>query len=188
MGSRGRLVVISGPSGVGKSTICREVVKRTGSALSVSMTTRAKSPAETEGVDYFFVTKGQFKAALKEDKLLEHAEVFGNSYGTPKDPVLKALNEGKSVILEIDVQGGLQVKKRFPDTVLVFILPPDTKQLEQRIAARGRDSRDAIQQRLDGSTDEMAIAWKQYTTMVVNDDLERATNMVTKIVQEAGSE
>ena len=188
MAKKGRIIVISGPSGVGKSTICREVIRRTGAAISVSMTTRTKSATEVEGVDYCFVTKGQFKKAVKEGSFLEYAEVFGNSYGTPKGPVLKALDEGRNVILTIDVQGGLQVQKQFPDTVLVFILPPDTGELAERIARRGRDSGEAIQQRLFGSTDEMAVAWKHYPQMVVNDNLERAINEVTKIVQEVDSE
>lgn len=188
MPQRGRLIVVSGPSGVGKSTICREVIKRTGAALSVSMTTRAKTPSEVEGVDYYFVKPGDFKKALKEGRLLESAEVFGNMYGTPREPVLKALDEGRSVILEIDVQGGLQVKKNYPDAVLVFILPPDTKQLEDRITKRGRDAASAMQKRLEGSTDEMAVAWKSYDIMVVNDDLERAITQVVKIVQQVDSE
>jgi guanylate kinase len=188
MGRRGRLIVVSGPSGVGKSTICREVVKRTGAALSVSMTTRPKTATEVDGTDYYFVKGGEFRKAIKEGRLLEHAEVFGNLYGTPRDPVMKALDQGKSVILEIDVQGGLQVKKNYPDAVLVFILPPDARELEDRITKRGRDPQGVIQKRLEGSADEMTIAWKTYDTMVVNDDLERATNMVTKIVQEVDSE
>jgi guanylate kinase len=188
MSKRGRLIVVSGPSGVGKSTICREVVKRTGAALSVSMTTRPKSESEVEGTDYYFVSKGEFKKAVKEGNLLEHAEVFGNFYGTPKEPVIKALNEGKSIILEIDVQGGLQVKKNYPDVVLVFVLPPDAKHLEERITKRGRDTLDTIQKRLEGSADEMTMAWKTYDTMVVNDDLKRAIETVTKIVQEVDSE
>jgi guanylate kinase len=188
MAKKGKIIVISGPSGVGKSTICREVVRRTGAAISVSMTTRPRSPSEVEGVDYRFVTKDQFARAVKEGGLLEHAEVFGNSYGTPKEPVVKALYEGRNVILTIDVQGGLQVQKQFPDAVLVFILPPDAGELAERIAKRGRDSSESVQQRLSGSTDEMAVAWKHYSQMVVNDDLENAINEVTKIVQEVDSE
>jgi guanylate kinase len=188
MAKKGHIIVISGPSGVGKSTICREVIRRTGAAISVSMTTRPRSASEVEGVDYRFVTKDQFAQAVKEGGLLEYAEVFGNSYGTPKEPVVRALDEGRNVILTIDVQGGLQVKKQFPDTVLVFILPPDTGELAERIAKRGRDSSEAIQQRLFGSADEMAVAWKHYPQMVVNDNLERAINEVVKIVQEVDSE
>ncbi|HSV26253.1 MAG TPA: guanylate kinase [Sedimentisphaerales bacterium] len=183
MSDRGRLVVISGPSGVGKSTICRELVKRTGALLSVSMTTRPRTPSEVDGVDYHFVTRQQFRKMLKDGAFLEHAEVFGNMYGTPAEPAISAVNAGKSVILEIDVQGGLQIKKAFPDALLVFILPPDAGELAQRINRRARDSADETQKRLVSSTDEMAVAWKNYSHMVVNDDLEHAINMITKMFE-----
>jgi len=183
MAKRGKLVVISGPSGVGKSTICQEVAKRTGAFLSVSVTTRHKTPSEVDGVDYRFVTKAEFDKLVADGSLLEYAEVFGNLYGTPREPVIKALDEGRPVILEIDVQGGLTVRDIFPDVILVFILPPDTSELAHRINKRGRDSAEATQKRLDGSTDEMMVAWREYSKMVVNDDLERAINTVMKTIQ-----
>jgi guanylate kinase len=188
MAKKGKIIVISGPSGVGKSTICREVVRRTGAAVSISMTTRPKSVSEVDGVDYCFVTKDQFAKAVREGGLLEHAEVFGNFYGTPKEPVVKTINEGRNVILTIDVQGGLQVQKQFPDAELVFILPPDTGELVERIGKRGRDTSEDMQRRLSGSAEEMAVAREHYSRMVVNDDLERAINEVIKIVQEVDLE
>ncbi|MFH1613498.1 MAG: guanylate kinase [Planctomycetota bacterium] len=176
------LVVISGPSGVGKSTICKEVVKRLGAFMSVSATTRAKSPNEVDGVDYYFLEKDEFEKKIKDSNFLEYAEVFGNYYGTFRKPVEQALRQGKCVILEIDVQGALQVKKVFADVLLIFILPPTQSELAERISHRGRDSEEATGERLQGAGTEIAAAWRYYEHMVINEDLEQAISEVMQII------
>ena len=139
-GRKGRIVVVSGPSGVGKSTICRAVVQRMEDVeLSVSATTRPKADGEVEGKDYWFVSRDEFQRRINEGLLLEHAEVFGNIYGTPRDKVEESLEKGVTVILEIDVQGGRQVKAIRSDAVMIFILPPTEKHLEQRMNHRARE-------------------------------------------------
>jgi guanylate kinase len=182
MDNKGRLVVISGPSGVGKSTICREVVNRTGAARIITMTTRPKAPTEKDGVDYHFVTKDQFLMAVRQGQLLEYAEVFGNLYGSPKAPVMDAVNSGRSVVVVLDVQGGLQVKKDHPDALLIFILPPDGNHLRSRLSSRGRDTDTAMETRLKCSSQEIAIAEQHYDHRVVNDDLEQAVCAIMKIM------
>ncbi len=184
--ARGKVIVVSGPSGVGKSTICREVSRRLDTVeVSVSVTTRAPGPGEQDGRDYWFVSEPEFRQRLEQGLLLEYAEVFGNLYGTPKDKVDEALAAGRSVILEIDVQGGRQAKAVYPDAVMVFILPPDEKTLADRIGRRGRDAADVTEKRLDGARDEIAGARRFYDNMVVNEDLERAVGEVIRIVEHA---
>ncbi len=183
------LVIISGPSGVGKSTIAKEAVKRLGGAyLSVSVTTRPKSELETDGKDYWFISKEEFEKKTKEGSLLEYAEVFGNFYGTPKDKVDEALAQGKSVILVIDVQGGRQVKAKYPDAVMIFIMPPSAKHLAQRLNGRGRDDEKTAKKRLSLADDEIAAAWRYYNNMVINDDLEQAISEVVEIINQATGE
>jgi guanylate kinase len=134
MAEKGKLLVVSGPSGVGKGTICKEVVKKTNTTASVSVTTREKSDIETEGSHYYFISKQEFENRIKNNEFLEYAEVFGNYYGTPKDKTEQMLEDGENVILEIDVQGGLQAKEQYPETVMIFILPPSQDELAKRIA------------------------------------------------------
>jgi len=182
--TRGKLIVLSGPSGVGKSTICREVIRRVeGLELSVSLTTRSPGPGEQDGRDYWFVSEAEFRERMEQGLLLEHAEVFGNLYGTPKDKVDEALNAGRNVILEIDVQGGRQVKTVYPDAVMIFILPPNDKALAERIGRRGRDAEEVAETRLNGASNEIAAAWQHYDNMVINEDLEHAVNEVVQIVR-----
>jgi guanylate kinase len=181
-----RIIIVSGPSGVGKSTICKEVVKRLKDVgLSVSVTTRPKGKNEVDGQDYWFVSKEQFQQRIENNMLLEYAEVFGNLYGTPKDKVQEALEAGKSVILEIDIQGGRQVKAKCPGAVMVFILPPSQKELAGRLDHRGREDAAKAAERLSKANMEIAVAKQCYEYMVVNDDLERAINKVVEIIQES---
>lgn len=182
----GRLIVISGPSGVGKSTITKEVVRRLDDAyFSVSMTTRPQAAGEQSGREYWFVSEEEFRRRIDEGLLLEYAEVFGNLYGTPRDKTDDALRAGKTVILEIDVQGARQIKGAYPEAVLVFILPPSDKVLAERIGGRARESREVIERRLAGAAAEIAAAWQYYDSMVVNDDLEQAIGDVIEIIQNA---
>lgn len=183
------LVIVSGPSGVGKSTICRSVVTKLDNAfLSVSMTTRPKSDTENDGKDYWFVSRDEFEEKMNQGQLLEYAEVFGNLYGTPKDKVDQALAEGKIVILEIDVQGGRQVKNVYPDAVMIFILPPRQGDLVVRMDGRGREDKESAKKRLDMADGEIAAAWRYYNNMVINDNLEQAVDEVIEIINQATGE
>jgi guanylate kinase len=184
--AQGKLVVVSGPSGVGKSTICRQVVRRLDNAyLSVSVTTRQKGPREENGREYWFISREEFHKRIEKGSLLEYAEVFGNLYGTPKDKTDEALHAGKIVILEIDIQGGKQVKAIYPQAVMIFILPPSAKVLAERMGHRGRETADAAARRLGGANSEIAAAWQYYDNMVVNDDLEQAITEVIQIIEHA---
>lgn len=181
---KGKVVIISGPSGVGKSTICKEVVKQIDNAcLSVSVTTRPRAESEADGRDYWFISKEQFQQRVDNDLLLEYAEVFGNLYGTPKDKVEEALKAGKTMILEIDVQGAKQAKVIYPEAVMIFILPPSQRELAQRLNGRAREDEEAAEERLDGAGTEIAGGWQYYQHLVINDDLEQAVNEVVQIIE-----
>ena len=184
--SRASVVIISGPSGVGKSTICKELVRRLDNAyLSTSVTTRAKAPSEVNGEDYWFISSEEFKQRIQKGLLLEYAEVFGSFYGTAKDKVVEALEAGKTVILEIDVQGAKQVKVIYPEALMIFILPPSQRELAERLDGRGREDAEAAEERLDEAGAEIAAAWQYYKDMVINDDFEQAVNEVVQIVKTA---
>ena len=186
MAEQGKLVIVSGPSGVGKSTICREVVRRLENAyLSVSVTTRAQAPGEENGREYWFVSRQEFRKRIEAGALLEYAEVFGNLYGTPKDKTDEALRAGKTVILEIDIQGGKQVKAMYPQAVMIFILPPSPKTLAERMGHRGRETTEAAARRLGSANAEIAAASQCYDNMVINDDLEQAIREVIQIIEKA---
>jgi guanylate kinase len=183
--SKGKLVVISGPSGVGKSTICKQVVRQVDAFLSVSATTRPPSELEEDGREYVFISRDDFQKMIRNKDLLEYADVFGNYYGTPKAPVLEAVAEGRIAILEIDVQGGIQVKGECPDALMIFILPPHKNDLEKRIKHRGRgEDKETQRRRLDKAGREVAMAWQHYDHMVVNDELDQAVQEVVEIIQE----
>ena len=187
--SNGKIVIVSGPSGVGKSTICREAARRLKNVyVSVSVTTRPRSEKEVNDQDYRFISRSEFEKLIEEDAFLEHAEVFGNLYGTPRDKVIGKLRAGKTVILEIDVQGGEQVKHQFPDAVMIFIFPPTQRTLAERIKNRGRESIGTAELRLEDADDEIAVAWRNYQHMVVNDDLEQAVKEVIHIIKNSRSE
>ena len=181
---KGRLVIISGPSGVGKSTICKRIVERLNDVyLSVSVTTRPKSVTERDGRDYWFISRQEFQERIDKGLLLEHAKVFGHFYGTPKEKVVEALEAGKVVILEIDVQGARQVKAVFPDAVMVFILPPSARELAERLGRRGREGAEAAEKRLNEASAEIAAAWQYYEHMVINEDLQQAVNECVQIIE-----
>ncbi len=182
--TNGKLVIISGPSGVGKSTVCNRVVKKLDAFLSVSATTRPKGTAEVDGANYWFLTKDEFEKRIKEDDFLEYAKVFENYYGTPRKPVETALKEGRVVILEIDVQGATQVQKQCPDAMMIFLLPPRKEELQTRIDGRGRgEDTNSKKIRLETASSEIAAAWQHYNHMVVNDDLEQAVQEVVDIIE-----
>jgi len=183
---KGKVVIVSGPSGVGKSTICKEVVKRLDNVyLSISVTTRPKSEPEVDGQDYWFISEQEFQERIDKGLLLEHADVFGHLYGTPRDKVEEAVREGKTVILEIDVQGAKQAKPRFPDAIMIFILPPTEKDLVERMDRRGREAVEVAEERLNGASSEIAAAWQYYEHMVINEDLQQAVDECVQIIESA---
>ena len=182
MQQSGILFVLSGPSGAGKGTICQELLRQiTNLQYSVSATTRKPRLGETNGINYWFKEKDEFEEMIKNDLLLEYAEVYGNYYGTPKEQVLKVLKSGKNVVLEIDPQGAMQVKAKFPEGVFIYILPPSLDELAARITKRGTDSKDSIKKRLAAATEEIQYALK-YDYVVVNDKVETAVDSIATII------
>ena len=175
-------MVLSGPSGAGKGTICQKLREnRNDLSYSVSATTRAPRKGEVDGKDYFFLTIDRFKEMIANDEMLEYAEIYGNYYGTPRSYVMNILDQGRDVVLEIDPQGALQIKKRFPDAVFVFIVPPSLDELTKRIYKRGTDSEEVIKRRLSAATSELAYASK-YDYIIVNDEVEKASKKVSNII------
>ncbi len=180
---KGILFIISGPSGAGKSTVRKEVFKKIPDLVySISCTTRKKRPGEIDGVDYRFISKEKFFEYVKQNRFLEWAQVHGNYYGTLKEDVEKELKKGNDVVLEIDVQGAEQVKSIFPDSVLIFIMPPSFKELEERLKKRGTEDEKDLQKRLENSKIEMKHV-DMYDYAVINDDLNKAVNQVINIIQ-----
>ena len=179
---KGNLIVISGTSGAGKGTICKELLKREDNLyISVSATTRSPREGEVHGVNYYFLTKEEFKKKVDNNEFLEWAEVHGNYYGTPKFNVEEMINEGKNIILEIDVQGALNVKKNCEDGVFIFILPPTMEELKRRIIARGSETPESLIKRFKTAYEEINYISK-YNYAVINDDLEEAVQKVQNIL------
>jgi len=182
----GLLLIISGPSGVGKTTITHEVERELGGVFSVSMTTRVKAPGDKQGVDYDFVSEAQFNKARDNGELLEWAEVYhGLCYGTPRKPVDDALAANRLMILEIDVDGALQVKEKMPRAFSIFVLPPNERVLLQRLRARGRDDETAIQRRFAKAKREIGKAWDSgvYDEFIVNRDLKHSVEEAVDLVR-----
>ncbi len=178
---KGRLFIISGPSGTGKGTVCRELLKELDIELSISMTTRQPRDDEQEAVSYYFVDEAKFKQKIEEDDLLEYAEVYGNYYGTPKQIVLDKLEEGKNVLLEIDIQGAMKVKKVYPEGVFIFLLPPSMSELRKRITTRASDTLESINIRMSKALKEVHYIDK-YDYCVINDDLAEAVRRIKAII------
>lgn len=174
----GRLIVLTGPSGVGKGTLLRALLQRHPELyLSISVTTRAPRPGEVDGLNYYFVNRTQFEWMAANGELLEWAEFAGNYYGTPRRPVEEAIREGKRVILEIELEGARQIRKSFPMALRLFILPPSMSELEQRLRSRGQDSEDAITRRLKRAQEEVDAAG-EFDIQIINDDLESALEAI----------
>lgn len=180
--SRGILFVLSGPSGVGKGTVCGVLRRKLPELIySVSATTRSPREGEQDGVNYFFKTREQFHHMIETDALLEHAEYVGNYYGTPRDFVEKTLSEGKDIILEIEVQGALKVREKFSEGVFIFLMPPSLNELKQRIVGRGTESQATIDHRLSVAVEEMNLL-HHYDYAVVNDEIDQACNRISSII------
>ena len=181
---RGLLIILSGPSGVGKGTVRDRFIHREELNLtfSISMTTREKRPGEQDGVDYYFVSREDFEEALKNDELLEYAEFVGNYYGTPLKEVDRLRDQGKNVLLEIEVQGALQVIEKVPDALSIFLVPPSMEELKRRIVNRRTESEEVINERLSKAAKEMELM-NQYRYVICNEDPDFAADMVSLIIR-----
>ncbi|BDR56082.1 guanylate kinase [Xylocopilactobacillus apis] len=182
--SKGMLIVLSGPSGVGKGTVRQELTRRDKGQFvySVSMTTRKMRPKEVDGVDYFFSTVDEFQQAIKNDQMLEYNQYVGNYYGTPRKYVEDTINQGKDIFLEIDVGGAMQVKEKMPEGVFIFLTPPDLKSLRGRITQRGTDSAAVIDRRMEQAINEINLM-KEYDYAVVNDVVSKAADRIETIIE-----
>jgi guanylate kinase len=183
MSEKGKLLVISGPSGAGKSTVVSKAIEgRDDVCFSTSVTTRAPRPGEVDGREYFFVDFERFREMVENDELLEHAEYVANRYGTPRAYVERRLNEGLNVVLDIEVQGARQVRKKMPEAVLIFIAPPSLIELERRLRGRGTDTEEAILGRLTRARQEYQEA-DFYDYLIINDDVEKAAKQLGAIIE-----
>ena len=182
MSKQGILIVVSGFSGAGKGTLMKALLNRYDYGLSISATTRAPRVGEEDGREYFFLTRERFESMIEQGELIEWAEYVGNYYGTPKRYVEEQLAAGKDVILEIEVQGAFHIREQFPDALLLFITPPNAKELRNRLIHRGTESMDKIEKRLNRASEE-AIFMKQYDYIVVNDDLDECVEHLNGIIE-----
>jgi len=182
MHKRGLLIVVSGPSGAGKGTICKGLLeKRNEVQVSVSATTRDPRNGEVDGKNYFFKTKEEFESMIEADNLMEYAQVYDNYYGTPKQFVIDKINSGSDILLEIDIQGALQVRKRYPEGIFVFILPPSMKELKHRIIGRGSETEESLEKRFSSAYEEIDFI-KKYDYYIINDELNKAVDTLESII------
>ncbi len=181
MMSKGQLIVISGPSGAGKGTVCKAIIEKNNFWISVSATTRSPRNDEIEGVSYYFISKEAFLEKIESEGFLEYAQVYGNYYGTPKSEVLKVLDSGRDVILEIDIQGALKVKTAYPNGLFIFILPPSMEELKNRITNRGSETPESLITRFTSAHKEISFVSK-YDYAVVNDTVDSACNKIQSII------
>lgn len=181
MTSRGQLIVISGPSGAGKGTVCKSIIQKNNLWISVSATTRSPRSDEVEGENYYFLTKEKFLEKIECEDFLEYAEVYGNFYGTPKSEVLKILESGRNVLLEIDIQGALKVKIAYPNGLFIFILPPSMEELKNRIINRGSETPESLITRFTSAHKEISFVSK-YDYAVINDTVECACEKIQSII------
>lgn len=180
--NKGKVIVVSGPSGVGKGTVVKKLIgSNKDCALSVSATTRSPREGEAHGVNYFFITKEEFTQKINNNEMLEYAEYCSNFYGTPKDYVLKSVEQGKNIILEIEVQGALNVKKIIPEAVTVFVMPPSLQELEDRLRGRGTETDEVVGQRLKTAIAEIKQA-PQYDYIVVNNTVMQCVADIVSII------
>lgn len=182
MSKKGIIAVISGFSGAGKGTVVNELVKRYGYAVSISATTRKPREGEKEGVNYFYKNREEFEQMIQNDELIEYAEYVGNYYGTPKDYVYDKLNSGIDVLLEIEMQGALKVKKSFPEVSLVFITPPSYEELRKRLEGRGTETKEVIDKRMARAVEECSYM-DSYDYVMVNDDLDTCVTEMHNLLQ-----
>ena len=181
--SKGKLFIISGPSGAGKGTICKRLIDETKVEISVSMTTRQPREGEVEGKSYYFTTKEDFLKAVEADGFLEWAEVYGNYYGTPKSAVEQRLSEGKDVVLDIEIQGARNVKKMMPEAALVYLLPPSIEELKRRLVGRNTEDAETVAGRLHTARTELNEAPELYDYFIVNDLVENAAIKIKDIIE-----
>ncbi|MBR0289107.1 MAG: guanylate kinase [Selenomonadaceae bacterium] len=180
--ARGVLIVVSGASGTGKGTVCKKILNDLPEvAYSISATTRAPRPGEVDGKEYYFLDVDEFKSWIADGKFLEYAEVYGNFYGTPLNKIEERLNRGEDILLEIDVQGALNVKKKCPEGIYIFLLPPSLEELKRRIEGRGTETPESLSRRLKNAVAEIKIG-TEYDYVVVNDTIDNAVAQIKSII------